>query len=398
MPNMSREIPVFYSYSIVDKFRFPNGKRPNMDKPVYDELLDAGLQTLIDEGVAFVAGDINQGTHKVVIFPKYAPSRPYEAMMSLIPMTSDSPVINKISELELSDLKTFFNFAQILHGSVVNTCRADGHNLDKSYMFQHFGPHDINPKTSYNTSFLPFHLHIQAYGHSLAEFPDAFTPNGRLGDFEGYEYLDRDPNVFIFVDSMRSAFPDIDFTQTQKNVITICEKPVTLPISDDELQQMKEITQVWLEIWDEFANCFVDLEALRLEQSQIKLLPVAEREERLKILTDTYTLSTTSLRLLNLYKENIIVEHPETWKNMYHGANGSIGIEFDWEKGIRKWAIVPRLLRSWSRHFPLVKPTEMTVKDEQIKGINPEAAATLLPIQRRILKEYARFSWAFLAP
>ncbi len=361
------DIPVYYSSVIVPKFK------KSLDKSSYEELLGAGLQEMIDQGVATVLAEL-EDPYVIVVFPKSAPSRPYEMMMTVLPKEQDTDRRSSITEFSAEDAKRIFDCANRLLLALKKQADSDEVGVTDGYIFQHFNPYDLNPKTAFNGSVTHLHLHAQLYGDSLDGY-ETFDISGSLSDYEGARRLSRDFGVRIFLEILKQEYPDIKSELVNSGTIGLGRMD-GLDLQLSELEEIRSIIFRWDKIWREISDCFS---------------APADKLDMVKAFVNEYSLSRSSEQILIFLVMNFKSEDPNTWRNFYHGPNGAIGIHYDLETNNREWMIAPRVFRSWSRHLPLAMtqqglPLEWSVKNESGDGlVNVTAQKEMFTIQKQVI-------------
>jgi len=372
---------VFFSSSVASKFR------TRLDNLNYESLLGAGLKIMYGDGVALELARLKD-PYVIVMFPKTSPSMPFEVMLTALPLHEVGEIRTSLSNFTSSDAFEIVQSAVKALGAVRETAVTNGHKASDGYIFQHFNPYDLNPKTMFNGSVSHLHLHAQVYGHSLKDFPKTFTQSGKLRNYEGSNRLLKDFGVSIFFELLRHAFPDLKSEMKNDGCVALSKLDGSTQISLAEVDTFVAILNTWDKIWKEFRECFstVDLE------SQIQLLPTEDRITNVEKILTKYPLSAKNQRLLLFLAKSIEKESEDVWRNVYHGPNGAIGLHFDYQHNTREWLFAPRIFRSWSRHLPLILTQnspleEWTTKNESGDGlINNESRAEIYAIQRRIIE------------
>lgn len=344
---------------------------------------------MIDQGVAMEVAQLEE-PYTVVVFPKVSPSRPFELMMTVLPQHDGLAARLSLADFSNRDALAILQIGRELIAALHKTSSHQGVSSSDGYVFQHFNPQDLNPKTMFNGSVAHFHLHAQLYGHSLNEFPDAFTPTGKLRVYEGANRLMRDSFVSIFYELITQSFPEVTISYANSGCISFCQSDNRQPITQEEVQILKSILKKWDEVWKQVACCYssVDLN----QPNAAVLLPQKERINKVQKLLTQYQLSTVSQKVLIFLAKNIQESDDDVWRNFYHGPNGALGFHEKFEDNVRQWLIAPRAFRSWARHLPLVNTQESlvgewTTKNESGDGlVNNEAQSAIYAIQRQVIR------------
>ena len=384
MSNKELDPQVFYSSNVVPKFR------ANLDRSSLHTLLDAGLQEMIDNGVALQVVQL-EAPYTIVIFPKSSPSRPFELMMTVLPQHDGVPARSSLNDFSDTDAQTILQIGTDLLAALHKVCVDMNLPTDDAYVIQHFNPRDLFPKAKFNGGVAHFHLHAQLYGHSLGSFPDTFTPKKKLREYRGANRLKTDSFVRVFFDLIKLSFPELNLSRKNSGCICFHESDSKQPITEEDANVVKNILKKWDELWGIIASCFgtVDLE----NPDNTTLLSESERIDRVNKLIAEYELDAQSQKVLRFLATNIKERDKNIWRNFYHGPNGALGFH-DRPNHVREWLVAPRAMRSWSRHLPLVntqdKPVEeWTIKDETGDGeVNLEAQATIFDIQRKSIAAF----------
>jgi hypothetical protein len=388
MSETALDAKIFYSANIVSKFKGNGEKLDTMSLPRLEE---AGLNKMIDEGVAKKIGDL-EDPYSLVVFPKLSPSRPYEIMMTVLPQHQDLPSRSSFINFTVNDSLRIFEAAQNMQHALFEQSVSDGHSAKDSYVYQHFNPYDLHPKTMFNGNISHLHLHTQIYGHSLKEFPATFSPDGILRNFEGANRLLRDTGVSMFYEIIRAKYPELHIEMKNSGSVSFGKVQGDTQISLYEVANFREIIQTWGEIWSEFESCFV-ISTHVGDNKEYTLLQPEERKQNILDLLKKHPLNVKNQKILLFLGQHVHEESPDVWRNFYHGPNGAIGFHTDFVANEREWVIAPRIFRSWARHLPLVSEQndpfdEFTTKNESGDGlINMKAREEMYPIQQQTVSQ-----------
>ncbi len=370
IPAMERFL--YRVYNVDKPLAYPDGTRPDMETASFDDLLEAGLEEKINLGVARILFENNRLA--IFYFPKYAPSRPFESLICVFSKQRGNPFID-LAQLTNDEQQQLFAVILSTERCLVEVVTENKLKTDKVFSFIHYGPKDLPPanelKKSYHTSFSSLHFHIQAYGHSLSVFPQVFKKDRftKYSNLENSKRLARDPFTRIANDILLALGYH---AKIQHDAIYLTKGTI------NDLSIVITHFNYW---WKKIATCFV----LSSENNQ-SLLPKEQRIQRVYNLCQHLNLSSRSQKLLFFLAENIKQEETNEWNCFYRGPNGSLGFEFDPATNNRSIVFAPRLTRSWMRHFAMVNPSEITLKNEDGEdSISADARKTIMNIHKQVL-------------
>ncbi|MDP4010808.1 MAG: hypothetical protein Q8P72_01100 [Candidatus Roizmanbacteria bacterium] len=376
---MSIEYSVYRVQPVFDKFPVPGG----MDNVDLEQLYFYGnLQKYEQDGLSKTLW--TDGNYTALIYPKAVPSLPYEALITIVPNTGKVPVVSTMDQLSTASLLGVLDASDKSRQAAIEVAQEDGHRADMSYIIQHVGPYDTKPKASYNTSYLPLHLHSQVYGPDMSGFPVFRRVEPINLKKHHYRNLARDQFALVARDLIEiNGFRP---TLRQKSTIELGTSHINDPFTSQDAGVLQAIMYLWKEKRLELELCG--------KSNQEDCwgrpipLPIDERKLRLEELltkADWHEISRQSKRILRLLFNNLQEASEDSCDWIYKGIFGSIGYEYDPETKQRTLLFAPQNLTNPFRNYRVVRRPIITKKDKTNGNIDRETADVILPIQRRII-------------
>lgn len=386
---MTPELQLFYTRQAYSKFTFPKGIK--LDTAGLSELKESGLDKMIKQGVACQLDQLGDG-YRLVLFPKCAPSRPYEMLMTVLPKNQGKNPKSSLEEFSPQDIYTILSRANTVLEKLKTIAFSNSHPVTDGFVFQHYNPDDLYPKHVFNGGVSHLHLHIQQYGgHSLSDFPDLYRTDGVFREHEAANRQLRDSGVKIFWELISELFPSQEINLLNEGTISFFRTDLNSAFSKQELDLLQQVLRVWRTMWYQVSACFLD-------QETQQLLDQTLRQKNVKSFISDHFLSKKSQRILFFLADNVSEFSEDIWRNFYVGPVGALGYHLNYQEGTREWLVAPRAFRSWYRHLPLILAqtspvTEWPIKDENDKdNLDPVPPKALLLIQQALVRGLSTYS------
>jgi len=349
---------------VIKKFPIDAG----MDNSTEELLLSAGLGELIRENLAKKLW--SSPTHSLYVFPKTIPSDPYEALLTLLPNTDKHKTISCITELSAQQLSEILNKAREVLLRLEEVCRNDGYSPSKMFIFQHTGPKDIFPKTSYNTSYKPLHFHLLIESPAINDFGGFIPMEVNVHDI-AYKHLFRDP-ISDFIKKTEPLSP----IGLSSFLIARCD--FNLPFSTSEASRFIYMHAQWEKKWEHISNLVSKTrEDLHLPPKLIEKRAMLQNLKQAKI-----PHAESIMDLLEKFDN----ESTNEWLHTYKGINGTIGLSIDATSREANVIFSPKLLVNPYRHLDLVSGRYIVIKDKESDNMmSAEDCEDLLSIQRKLI-------------
>lgn len=374
---MKQTIKSYVSARILPKFSVSQG----MDEATVARLYGAGLSDLRNEKLVHELW--SNFDHSLMMYPKTIPSLPYEALITLFSKYDKSKIHKTIRNLSSESLLHIANASRATLLAVREVALEDGNAPQHGFIFQHVGPRDALPKASFNTSYLPLHLHIQLYGYDLDGF-ELFRQGSPI-DLETPEYasLLSDPAAMIAKDMLEAVGYRVE--RRGNTAVEFNKKAIDEPFTRSEMREVRALQVAWMKSWDKLAACFTDFKKdefgrYLLYDKQLRLANIEKYLSQNRILQDE---SKNSLLAI---ASDVECNTSDPWRWTYMGVNGVAGYAFDFNDNTRSFRFSPKIFTSSYRHFDIVGQDFIIVKDKNSEMMGSASAANqVLEIQRRII-------------